>query len=567
MEKHRQEQIYCGTRSVLCDLGGVHIRTWEDPWIPTIEGFKPSALPLSDSDKARSYSTRFFVDQASSTWNIDKLHSFFPHNMMSEILKIRIPASLEPRRILWTPSKSGSFSVFSAYRQDQSVRFSEERFGEKILWKRLWKAKLHERLKFFLWKTSVGILPTCDKLLRFMPHIDSLCLLCGRETETINHIFLCCNFSRRLWWSSKWAFRLDKYQNWNITPWLEFILDRCNPAFDSMAQNLEFTTYAAVILASTWKYRNTVLHGEALDSIEALICQVDSRVKELLPCQILKIKKSIRREPDPDLEMLIPSTLIVNVDAPFKDGLMCAGLIVRDVKDSFIFGATIFGHAVDACEAESMAILEACLWLQRANVEDALIQSDCLVAVNNVIESSMELSEEKVEDMGEATAPPCKMGSVKPLTREISSNPEPFHMKISDEQANHDAPIVSSYNDRIRPLLDTMDKLRNLKIMEEGIQLPTIVVVGDQSSGKSSVLESLAGISLPRGQGICTRVPLIMNLQNDPNPDTGAELYLEFDDEKVPTDEDNIADAISSATEQIAGKGKGISNNPLTLIG
>lgn len=68
-------------------------------------------------------------------------------------------------------------------------------------------------------------------------------------------------------------------------------------------------------------------------------------------------------------------------------------------------------------------------------------------------------------------------------------------------------------------LLDAIDKLRNLRIMEEGIALPTIVVVGDQSSGKSSVLESLAGISLPRGPGICTRVPLIiMRLQHSPQP-------------------------------------------------
>lgn len=83
---------------------------------------------------------------------------------------------------------------------------------------------------------------------------------------------------------------------------------------------------------------------------------------------------------------------------------------------------------------------------------------------------------------------------------------------VSDDSGSTYAPLVSSYNDRIRPLLDAVDRLRHLKIMQEGIQLPTIVVVGDQSSGKSSVLESLAGICLPRGDGICTRVPLIMSL-------------------------------------------------------
>ncbi|KAF8365223.1 hypothetical protein HHK36_032774 [Tetracentron sinense] len=125
-------------------------------------------------------------------------------------------------------------------------------------------------------------------------------------------------------------------------------------------------------------------------------------------------------------------------------------------------------------------------------------------------------------------------------------------------------PLVSSYNDRIRPLLDAVDKLRHLKVMKEGIELPTIVVVGDQSSGKSSVLESLAGINLPRGQGICTRVPLIMRLQHhsSPNPD----LHLEYNGKVIQTDETNIAEAINLATYEIAGRGKDISHTPLTLV-
>ncbi|KAJ4783447.1 Interferon-induced GTP-binding protein Mx1 [Rhynchospora pubera] len=125
--------------------------------------------------------------------------------------------------------------------------------------------------------------------------------------------------------------------------------------------------------------------------------------------------------------------------------------------------------------------------------------------------------------------------------------------------------LASSYNNNIRPLLDAVDRLRNLKVTEEGIQLPTIVVVGDQSSGKSSVLESLAGISLPRGQGICTRVPLIMRLQGDSNT-TKPSMHLEYGGKTVPTSEDEITAAINTATVEIAGAGKGISGKPITLV-
>uniref|UniRef100_M1CQM6 Interferon-induced GTP-binding protein mx n=1 Tax=Solanum tuberosum TaxID=4113 RepID=M1CQM6_SOLTU len=114
-------------------------------------------------------------------------------------------------------------------------------------------------------------------------------------------------------------------------------------------------------------------------------------------------------------------------------------------------------------------------------------------------------------------------------------------------------PIVASVNDKIRPLLDCVDKLRHLNIMQEGIQLPTIVVVGDQSSGKSSVLESLAGISLPKGQGICTRVPLIMRLQNESKM-CAPNLHLEYNGKSIHVDELRVADAIVNATDEIAGQ-------------
>nr|XP_043630276.1 dynamin-related protein 4C-like [Erigeron canadensis] len=138
-------------------------------------------------------------------------------------------------------------------------------------------------------------------------------------------------------------------------------------------------------------------------------------------------------------------------------------------------------------------------------------------------------------------------------------------VNTTKQEAANFPPLVSSYNDKIRPILDAVDKLRRLNVTQEGIPLPTIVVVGDQSSGKSSVLESLAGISLPRGQGICTRVPLIMRLQH--HSDTVPEFRLEFHKKSVKIlEESNISEAIDKATVEIAGNSKGISNVPLTLV-
>src|SRR5690606_15780190 len=57
--------------------------------------------------------------------------------------------------------------------------------------------------------------------------------------------------------------------------------------------------------------------------------------------------------------------------------------------------------------------------------------------------------------------------------------------------------------DEQRGLLDLVDKLQFAQL--DDVKLPQIVVVGDQSAGKSSVLEALTGTPFPRDAGACTR--------------------------------------------------------------
>ncbi|NWS14135.1 MX protein, partial [Pachyramphus minor] len=75
--------------------------------------------------------------------------------------------------------------------------------------------------------------------------------------------------------------------------------------------------------------------------------------------------------------------------------------------------------------------------------------------------------------------------------------------------------LYKQYEEKIRPCIDLVDSLRALGI-EKDLSLPAIAVIGDQSSGKSSVLEALSGVALPRGNGIVTRCPLELKLKRLP---------------------------------------------------
>ena len=138
-------------------------------------------------------------------------------------------------------------------------------------------------------------------------------------------------------------------------------------------------------------------------------------------------------------------------------------------------------------------------------------------------------------------------------------------------------------------LLNTVNKLQDLvfnTIGNDSLDLPQIVVVGSQSSGKSSVLENIVGRDfLPRGSGIVTRRPLLLQLINVPieeedktekeevyTPHTPASVahhdeWAEF--HHIPgrkfRDFNQVRGEIENETSRIAGNNKGINRQPINL--
>ncbi|CAN0251155.1 unnamed protein product, partial [Pylaiella littoralis] len=101
----------------------------------------------------------------------------------------------------------------------------------------------------------------------------------------------------------------------------------------------------------------------------------------------------------------------------------------------------------------------------------------------------------------------------------------------------------------------------------EEVSIPGVVVAGAQSAGKSSVLEALGGMKLPRGQNITTRVPLVLSLVAvqgaEPHAVIGGEADLS--NNGVQIDIDNISTEIEKLTKELAGDGSAVSTKPIYL--
>ncbi|CAG7922044.1 unnamed protein product [Penicillium olsonii] len=70
----------------------------------------------------------------------------------------------------------------------------------------------------------------------------------------------------------------------------------------------------------------------------------------------------------------------------------------------------------------------------------------------------------------------------------------------------------------MKSLMKKIQDLSHLGIEDQQITLPKICVVGDQSTGKSSLIEAISEIQVPRAEGTCTRCPLEINLTQSEEP-------------------------------------------------
>ncbi|KAF4365374.1 hypothetical protein F8388_012526 [Cannabis sativa] len=175
---------------------------------------------------------------------------------------------------------SGRFSLKSAYWALNNSRFE---YKDDVC-KRIWKTRIHERLKLFLWRLAQDVLPFGSKLASiFGPNIGR-CMLCGLgEMDVVSHFVSGCDVTRSLWFSSLWGLRIQRF---NLVGSREVVSLLLEPRFlnDCGGKILnEFFLYGAILYHKLWNVRNDIFHNKGVLSLAEVRKAIDLSFAEHKP--------------------------------------------------------------------------------------------------------------------------------------------------------------------------------------------------------------------------------------------------------------------------------------------
>lgn len=153
--------------------------------------------------------------------------------------------------MVWALDKRGIFSVKSATFELDKAAYPPN----PVLIKSVWSGLIPHRIEVFTWLALIGKINSKEKLahLGIIPPSEALCVFCKSHTKSICHLFLHCDFSRKIWvwwlslWDLNWVFPLhlnDAFLQWKYK--------NCGPFFKKVWCAIFF-----IIIWSIWKERNS----------------------------------------------------------------------------------------------------------------------------------------------------------------------------------------------------------------------------------------------------------------------------------------------------------------------
>jgi GTPase SAR1 family protein len=139
---------------------------------------------------------------------------------------------------------------------------------------------------------------------------------------------------------------------------------------------------------------------------------------------------------------------------------------------------------------------------------------------------------------------------LKPPRHDLPFNTMPAQGLRSNQSSDQSPLSKTAYSASRQTYQETVKLLRNCGI-EGVIPLPKIAIIGNQSSGKSSLIEAISKVKVPRAAETCTRCPMevILNRSVDELQTWHCTISLRIEHIEVPGTPRSLGPIIFATTE------------------
>jgi len=326
-------------------------------------------LPVSD----------FWDDE--NGWKWDLFSELLPEETLKAIASYTVTVGDENNdEFIWDGSAHGGFSVKSAL----AIIRNEAPETNEGLWRLIWRLKIPQRMRFFIWLVAHDRLMTNSHRVKRRLATDPNCRICIHEEEDSLHILRDCRLAQEIWSN---LIPIDLRDNFYTSPlqaWLRRNLTTETPSI-----------WPTMFTSTTWwlwKWRNRR-------------CFDDSNFKPSNPSSFIRkrteeIAQAFNKEHSFMRHHTSRSTTVshiqwtppperwykLNVDGASKGnpGAAGAGGIIRDQFGNWITGFTLNLGYCTSVKAELAALLQGLKLAKSHGITKLIVHTDSQVVCNKL---------------------------------------------------------------------------------------------------------------------------------------------------------------------------------------
>ncbi|KAF4373735.1 hypothetical protein G4B88_002239 [Cannabis sativa] len=279
---------------------------------------------------------------------------------------------------MWKDATDGFFSPKVAYQSIIKLRGN----NSDEIWNRIWKLKITERLKLFLWKLGRDVLLLGNQLQRIFGNLVNY-VLCGENVDSWLNLFCHCSLAKATWFGSQWAI---PGENLNFSCPRDFVLWLRDPRFlggASKEDREEFSKFCISLCDELWNVRNRTFHDQVFLTCMGALARVNSSCSIMVGAWEASALPHSQVSWENGMDQ-INGRRAMFVDAACKDLRSTAGIVVTDADGSTTGALSIQMEANILLEAETLALYHVLLWCISKGWSQVVYATHCQSLVKGI---------------------------------------------------------------------------------------------------------------------------------------------------------------------------------------